>query len=163
MLVVEETGNRRQQRLQAHALPHRFDIGKADLPRRRSPHGSALLVVRCARTRALQRLDVARPRLHQQVLQGTAGVLLYVGYLLLPIQQWKKTPESFGLFDFIVALGMGTISFVTFGLDKAMLLGFWSYLIRNIMKTQEKKNYFLLMFSVILLISVLFQYLEAPK
>jgi hypothetical protein len=71
VLFVEETGNRLQQRLHAHALPYQFDIRKTDLPRRRSRHGSALLVLRCARPRALQRLDIARAGLHQQVLQGT--------------------------------------------------------------------------------------------
>jgi len=73
MLAVEETGNRLQQRLQAQALPNQFDIRKADLPRRRPCHGSALLVVlalRCARPRALQRFDIARAGLHQQVLEG---------------------------------------------------------------------------------------------
>ena len=31
LLVVKEVGNRLQQRLQTHALPHQFPIGKADL------------------------------------------------------------------------------------------------------------------------------------
>jgi hypothetical protein len=34
MLAVKELRNGLQQWLQAHALPHQFDIRKADLPRR---------------------------------------------------------------------------------------------------------------------------------
>ena len=71
IVVVKECGYRLQQRLQAHALPHQFHIRKADLPRHRPCHGSALPALRCARALALQRLDVARAGLHQQVLQGT--------------------------------------------------------------------------------------------
>jgi hypothetical protein len=70
VLGVEEIRNRLQQRLQAHALPHQFDISKAHLPRRRSRHGSALALA-CTGTRALQRFDVARPGLDQQILQRT--------------------------------------------------------------------------------------------
>src|SRR5260221_14680929 len=68
MLAVKELRNRLQQRLQAHALPHQLDIRKADLPRRRSRHGSTLLALRCADPRALQSLDIAWASLHQQVL-----------------------------------------------------------------------------------------------
>jgi hypothetical protein len=48
-------------------LPHQFDIRKADLPRRRS----TLLALYGSRPLALQCLDVERPGLHQQVLQGS--------------------------------------------------------------------------------------------
>ena len=68
MLAVKELRNGFQQRLQAPALPHQFDIREADLPRRRSRHRSALRTLRCARALALQRLDIARPGLHQQAL-----------------------------------------------------------------------------------------------
>jgi hypothetical protein len=56
-IASKELRNRVQQRLQAHALPHQIDIRKADLPRRRSRHGSALLALRGADPLALQRLD----------------------------------------------------------------------------------------------------------
>jgi hypothetical protein len=71
---IKEFRNGVLQRLQTHALPHQFDLREADLPRRRSRHGSSLRALRCARALALQRLDVARPGLQQQVLQGTPVV-----------------------------------------------------------------------------------------
>ncbi|MCG8619000.1 MAG: NCS2 family permease, partial [Desulfobacterales bacterium] len=46
---------------------------------------------------------------------ATSGVLIYVGYLLLPIKNWKQ--HGFGVFDLIVAVAMSSISFATFSLD----------------------------------------------
>src|SRR5216684_6991034 len=70
LLVVKEVGNDLQQRLQTHALPHQFKIGKADLSRHRSRHFSALLALRRVRPLALQCLDIARSGFLQQLLQG---------------------------------------------------------------------------------------------
>jgi hypothetical protein len=66
-----------QQWLQAHApcpTLHQFPIGKADLSHHRSRHRSALLVVRRLRPLSLQRLDVPRSSLLQQLLQGAPVV-----------------------------------------------------------------------------------------
>jgi hypothetical protein len=52
MLAVKELRNGFQQRLQAHVLPNELDIRKADLPRGRSRHGSALGALGCAHARA---------------------------------------------------------------------------------------------------------------
>ena len=93
-------------------------------------------------------------------VEATAGVLLFVGYLLLPKRQQGLDADSFSTFDFVVAILMGGLSFVTFGLDKAMLAGFLFYSIRNALSKSEKRNYFLWGFSAILLLSVAFQYFE---
>jgi hypothetical protein len=52
MLAVKKIGYRLQQRLQAHALPHQFDIRKADLPRRRSRATAQLFLCFAAPARA---------------------------------------------------------------------------------------------------------------
>ncbi|TAL03293.1 MAG: NCS2 family permease, partial [Rhodospirillaceae bacterium] len=88
---------------------------------------------------------------------ATAGVLIYVGWLLLPIRQFRESPELFGRFDVLIAIIMGVLSFLTFGLDKALLAGFVLYTGRE-MLVERKFNKFLLTTTLVLAVSVVMQY-----
>ena len=63
---------------------------------------------------------------------ATAGVLAYVGYLLLPIERIRDRESGFGSFDVTLAVVMGIITFLTFSLDKPMLVGFIAYSVRHL-------------------------------
>lgn len=54
---------------------------------------------------------------------ATAGVLVYVGFLLLPRDDFRL--GRFTPYDAIVGLVMAAISFLTFSLDKAMVNWVW--------------------------------------
>jgi AGZA family xanthine/uracil permease-like MFS transporter len=88
---------------------------------------------------------------------ATSGVLLYVGWLLLPIRQFRESPEMFGAFDMAVAAVMGILSFITFGLDKALLAGFVLYTGREALRFR-RFNPFLISTTVILAVAVYIQY-----
>ena len=80
------------------------------------------------------------PLLQWVPAESATGVLVYVGYLLLP-KQSKENSASVGMsFDTIVAAFMGIISLATFSLDKAMALGFWLYFAKGILKGENKEQ-----------------------
>jgi AGZA family xanthine/uracil permease-like MFS transporter len=87
---------------------------------------------------------------------ATSGVLIFVGYALLPREEWRS--GQFAKFDLMVGLGMAILSFATFSLDKAMLLGFGAYSLRQILTRNERKNPYLIGSFLLLLLSVTVQY-----
>ena len=90
--------------------------------------------------------------------EAAAGIALYVGWLLLPIRHFKDAGTHFGRFDLVVAVTMGAISLLTFGLDKAMLAGFLAYTLRSFLSREEKVNYYLVATTVLLAVSTGMQY-----
>ena len=92
-------------------------------------------------------------------VEATAGVLVAVGWLILPIRRLNTGTTPFTQFDLFVALGMGEISFLTLGLDKAMLIGFWAYTLRQIFMPGEKVNVYLLGTTILLTFATAMQYL----
>lgn len=75
---------------------------------------------------------LATPLLRWTPAESAAGVLLYVGYLLLPGTGDKHSGQTVVTrFDVGVAGAMGILSFLTFSLDKALALGFWAYFIQS--------------------------------
>lgn len=83
-------------------------------------------------------------------VEATAGILVYVGYLLM-----RDTWEEKGItaFDISVALAMGIVSFFTFSLDKTMLLGFALYTARQLFAGQ--RNLVLVVSTALLAVAVL--------
>jgi AGZA family xanthine/uracil permease-like MFS transporter len=88
---------------------------------------------------------------------ATSGVLVFVGYALLPREQVRS--GEFTTFDVIVGLLMAVVSFATFSLDKAMLVGFAAYSLRPAIKGNESMNPYLVGSFLLLLISVSVQFL----
>jgi adenine/guanine/hypoxanthine permease len=89
---------------------------------------------------------------------ATTGVLCYVGYLLLPK---SKKGNPFTTLDIIVFIAMGLISFLTFSLDKAMLIGFSVYTIKHLLncsKTKTKPNWYFIGSTILVIVSVILQY-----
>jgi AGZA family xanthine/uracil permease-like MFS transporter len=62
-------------------------------------------------------------------VEATAGILVYVGYLLVR-DTWAN--RDLTRFDLAVAAAMALISFLTFSLDKAMLCGFAAYSVASL-------------------------------
>jgi len=75
---------------------------------------------------------MATPLLQWVPAEAAAGVLIYVGYLLLPGSGETRNRSAHRNFDIVVALVMGLVSFLTFSLDKAMAIGFWCYFIQEL-------------------------------
>jgi hypothetical protein len=73
-LVAKKIGDGLQQWLKAQTLTHQFPIGETDLSLCRPRHCSALVALLCFGALSLQRLDVARCRLVQQILQSAPVV-----------------------------------------------------------------------------------------
>jgi AGZA family xanthine/uracil permease-like MFS transporter len=90
--------------------------------------------------------------------EAAAGIALYVGWLLLPVRHFREDSKMFGKFDVGVAIMMGGISLLTFGLDKAMLAGFLAYTLRQFILPKEKVNYYLLATTALLALSTAMQY-----
>jgi hypothetical protein len=61
-----------KRRIQMHSLVHQRDVYQSHRPVSRSHRFLFPPTLRCACPHVLQRLDVARASLHQQVVQGTA-------------------------------------------------------------------------------------------
>jgi AGZA family xanthine/uracil permease-like MFS transporter len=88
---------------------------------------------------------------------ATSGVLVYVGYALLPKKDWDS--GKFSRFDLGVGLVMAILSLATFSLDKAMLFGFGAYSLKQLLDRSQKKNPYLIGSFVLLMISVSLQYI----
>lgn len=96
---------------------------------------------------------------------AAAGVLVYVGWLLLPRQEivdamngTRDKDGSLDGFDFTAVLLMGLIALFTFSLDKSMLLGFAMYAIRDLFKNRTDANPFLYGSAAVLGIAMYVQY-----
>ena len=88
---------------------------------------------------------------------ATSGVLVFVGYALLPREQ--VTSGEFGRFDLAVGVVMAAVSFITFSLDKAMLIGFGAYSLRPLITRDGAINPYLFGSFLLLLASVIVQVL----
>ena len=87
-------------------------------------------------------------------VEATAGILCYIGYLLLP----KRADYQGSRFDLVIAAVMGIVTFVTFGLDKAMLIGFAFYAIRPMWNKGEKFNVYTIVSALFLAVIVAGRY-----
>lgn len=83
-------------------------------------------------------------------VEATAGILLYVGYLLMR-DTWEE--EGLTKFDITVAVVMGIVSFITFSLDKAMLLGFAAYTVNLLIA--QRRNPVMMASTALLAVAVL--------
>lgn len=87
---------------------------------------------------------------------ATGGVLVYVGFLLLPRSQWRA--GEYKLFDGVVGVLMGIISFLTFSLDNAMVVGFGCYAFHQVFVKREKINWYLMGSFLLLFVSVILRH-----
>lgn len=92
-------------------------------------------------------------------VEATAGILAYVGWLLLPREQIRASHIVFDRFDWAIAIAMGLLTFLTFSLDKPLLLGFWAYQFRS-MWLGQRTNWYLLTAALALTFAVIAQLLQ---
>jgi AGZA family xanthine/uracil permease-like MFS transporter len=86
-------------------------------------------------------------------VEATAGILIYVGYLLM---RDTDSPDDKNLdkFFLIITIIMGLISLLTFSLDKAMMFGFIAYTIRQVF-FEKQVNWYLISSAILITISVI--------
>lgn len=84
-------------------------------------------------------------------VEATAGILIYVGYLIIR-DTWEE--KDLNKFFYIVAIIMALISLFTFSLDKAMLVGFVFYTVRQINK-DKKVNWYLAVSTILIALGVI--------
>lgn len=83
---------------------------------------------------------------------ATTGALFYVGLTLLPTRNDLK---SYSIIEVIAVLLMVLTTIITFGLDKAMLVGFGAFILLQLLKGAYKEvNVYLLLSTFILALSV---------
>lgn len=87
---------------------------------------------------------------------ATSGILVYVGYALLPRDAWRS--GEFGKFDFLVGILMASLAFATFSLDKAMVIGFGAYALQPLFCKSTKFSPVLMLSFALLLLSVAVQF-----
>lgn len=90
--------------------------------------------------------------------EAAAGVLVFVGYLLLPaFWDWENRRVS-NRFDLIIGGMMGVVSVATFSLDKSLAIGFWAYFLHGVFVGGEKKpSYWLAGIAVVLTATIIWQ------
>lgn len=95
--------------------------------------------------------------------ESAAGVLVYVGYLLLPKPTKDIVISNDIIFDYSIAVVMGILSLVTFSLDKAMALGFFAYFIKGLITGSNKAQIgWLGGIGLVLIITISWQMLVSP-
>jgi AGZA family xanthine/uracil permease-like MFS transporter len=90
-------------------------------------------------------------------VEATSGILIYVGYLLM---RDTDSPNDKNLDKFFLAIViiMGLISFFTFSLDKAMMIGFIAYSIRQVF-FEKIVNWYLISSTILITASVILPFL----
>jgi AGZA family xanthine/uracil permease-like MFS transporter len=84
-------------------------------------------------------------------VEATAGILCYIGYLLLP----KQVDYKNNRFDIVAAIIMGLVTFATFGLDKAMMIGFILYAAQPLWNKKTSFNVYTIASALFLVIIVM--------
>jgi AGZA family xanthine/uracil permease-like MFS transporter len=105
---------------------------------------------------------VFTPMLQWVPAQAAAGVLIYVGWLLLPRTVDPDGTKVLDKFDLIVAGLMGLLTFATFSLDKSLALGFGAYFVKGLVKKgSQKEPLWLLGLFAILVVTIIWQLMIA--
>jgi AGZA family xanthine/uracil permease-like MFS transporter len=100
---------------------------------------------------------VALPLLGGIPVQATSGVLVFVGFLLIPWSQLRANQGTFARLDVSIAAAAALLAFFTYGIDKAMLLVFLAYSIVVIRKGEAKRQVLLLAVTALLFAAVIAQ------
>lgn len=99
-------------------------------------------------------------------VEATSGILVFVAFLLIPYgtilgkTYEDKTSERLSAFDIVVCLIAALVSFLTSGIDKAILIVFLTYTSLIVWRGAAKKDIILIVVTLLLLIAVIFQFLS---
>jgi AGZA family xanthine/uracil permease-like MFS transporter len=91
-------------------------------------------------------------------VQATSGILVFVGLLLVPWKHLLPGESRLPQLDWLVAVGAALVAFVTYGIDKAMLLGFLVYSVLIIKRGEAKAHWIMLIVTALLLAAVIAQW-----
>lgn len=94
-------------------------------------------------------------------VEATSGILVYVAFLLIPYGKEKENTEepSLSSFDILICISAALISFLTYGIDKAILFVFVIYTAQIIWNKPKKKDIILIVTTTLLFLAVLAQLL----
>jgi adenine/guanine/hypoxanthine permease len=90
-------------------------------------------------------------------IQATSGVLVFVGFLLVPWRRFRGLESGYSRFDAIASGAAALVAFATYGLEKAMLLVFLVYSAVVIRRGQARSHGLLLAVTLLLLAAVIAQ------
>lgn len=90
-------------------------------------------------------------------VEATSGTLVFVGLLLIPFDEIRRKHSTLTRFDVIVCLVASLVAFLTYGIDKAMLLVFVVYLVTVIKRGARKDDVILIVTTLLLLAAVVMQ------
>jgi AGZA family xanthine/uracil permease-like MFS transporter len=86
--------------------------------------------------------------------QATSGILVFVGFLLIPFHRFRDKVNGFSRADIAVFAAAAVFSFVTSGIDKGMLLAFVWYSGVIIKNGQVRQHIILIVVTLLLLAAV---------
>lgn len=90
-------------------------------------------------------------------VEATSGVLIYVGLLLIPYKEIQIKNALQNRFDIIISVIAALVSFLTYGIDKAILLVFLVYTIQIVVKGAKKDDLVLIVTTLLLLAAIIAQ------
>jgi AGZA family xanthine/uracil permease-like MFS transporter len=99
-------------------------------------------------------------------VEATSGILIFVAFLLIPYKTIlgttyeDKPSERLSPFDISVCLIAAVISFLSYGIDKAILVVFVTYTGLILWKGATKKDIILIVVTLLLSVAVIFQFLS---
>lgn len=91
-------------------------------------------------------------------IEATSGILIFVGFILLPLNDILKKRLSLNRLDIFLCLSALAISFFTYGIDKAILFVFLTYTLLKLKNGFRKSDIILTVTTLLLLVAVIAQY-----
>lgn len=89
--------------------------------------------------------------------EATSGILIYIGLLIIPSKIIDNKDGNLSMFDKIVVISAFMISFLTFGIDKAILFIFLIYTGKIFLRGATKNDLILILTTLLLLIAIIAQ------
>jgi AGZA family xanthine/uracil permease-like MFS transporter len=90
-------------------------------------------------------------------VEATSGILVFVGFLLIPYDDIVHNKTALTRLDIIICIAAALISFLTYGIDRAILLVFFVYSLVIIKSGVRKDNIILLVVTALLIAAVVAQ------
>lgn len=90
-------------------------------------------------------------------VEATSGILIFVGFLLMPFKDFQVKNDGLNKFDIIISILAALISFITYGLDKAILFVFLIYTGKIIINGPKKGDLILILTTLLLLLAIVAQ------
>lgn len=90
-------------------------------------------------------------------IEATSGILVFVGFLLLPLKSILQKQSPLNRLDIVLCITAAGISFFTYGIDKAILFVFLAYTIIKLRNGIKKSDLILIITTLLLLGAIITQ------